>query len=86
MGDIHLGYVKGLDGPYAVVRAASDERIRQEYRGEPISEREYQVAVEGLVGGCDCGGSFRYDAPPRCPECGSTREQWTEGTVQAIYD
>ena len=86
MGDIHLGYVKGLDGPYAVVRAESDERIRREYTGEPLTEAGYQAAVEGLLDPCACGGSFRYDAPARCPGCGSTQEQWTEGTVQAIYD
>ena len=75
MGDIHLGYVKGLDGPYAFVRAESDERIRREYPGEALTETEYEAAVEGIVDPCPCGGSYRYDAPARCPGCGSTRER-----------
>ena len=27
--------------------------------------------VEGYAGRCSCGGSFKIDAPPRCPHCGS---------------
>ena len=86
MGDIHLGYIKGLDRPYSIVRAESDEQIRREYPGEAITENEYRAAVEQLVGSCDCGGLFRYDAPSRCPGCGSTGEQWSDGTEIVIYD
>ena len=86
MGDIHLGYVKGLDGPYSIVRAESDERIRQEYPGAALTESEYRTEVEQLAGSCDCGGSFRYDAPSRCPGCGSTREQWSDASRMIIYD
>lgn len=28
--------------------------------------------VEEAAGGCECGGHFRVDAPPICPECRST--------------
>jgi predicted Zn-ribbon and HTH transcriptional regulator len=29
-------------------------------------------ALEAFAGKCLCGGSFRVDAPPRCPKCKST--------------
>jgi hypothetical protein len=37
LGDIHLRYVKGLPGPYAVARAAMDRRIleMEQIRGLP---------------------------------------------------
>lgn len=86
MGDIHLRYVKGLDVPYAIVRAASDARIREGYPGAPLSEPEYETAVQASVDACGCGGSYRYDAPARCPGCGATRERWTESEWIVDYD
>ena len=76
LGDIHLRFVKGLGRPYAVARAAMDRRIQQEYPGEPLSRPEYHAAAEWTLGPCPCGGRFRYDAPARCPNCGSTSEMW----------
>ena len=76
LGDIHLRFVKGLPGPYAVSRGAMDRRIQQEYPGEPLTRAEYHTAVEATFEPCPCGGRFRYDAPPRCPSCRSTGEQW----------
>ena len=76
LGDIHLRYVKGLPGPYAVSRMEMDRRIQQEYAGEPISRDEYRVAAEATLEPCACGGTFRYDAPARCPGCRSRRDQW----------
>lgn len=86
MGDIHLRYIKGLDVPYAIVREESDARVREDYPGEPLTESEYETAVEAPVDACGCGGSYRYDAPPRCPGCGSTREQWTDSPWVMAYD
>jgi hypothetical protein len=76
LGDIHLRFVKGLPGPYAVSRAKMDGRIQREYPGEPLSHDEYHAAAEATLDPCPCGGRFRYDAPPRCPTCGSTSEAW----------
>ncbi len=76
LGDIHLGFVKGLPGPYAVSRAAMDEQIKAEYPGEPLSRHQYHAAAEATLEPCDCGGRFRYDAPARCPKCRSTSEMW----------
>lgn len=76
LGDIHLGFVKGLPGPYAVTRAAMDRRIQAEYPGEPLTTGEYHAAAEATLATCACGGTFRYDAPARCPECRSTEDQW----------
>ena len=38
LGDIFLGYIKGLDVPYTVATAGRDRRIRDEYTGQPPSE------------------------------------------------
>ena len=76
LGDIHLSYVKGLPGPYAVTRAGMDRQIQAEYPGRPITEDEYHAAAEATLDACQCGGQFRYSAPPRCPNCRSTPDHW----------
>ena len=76
LGDIHLGFVKGLPGPYAVARAAMDRRIQAEYPGQALTRDEYHAAAETTIEACDCGGHYRYDAPARCPGCRSTHEAW----------
>jgi hypothetical protein len=78
LGEIHLRFVKGLPGPYAVARAGMDRRIKAEYPGEPIDRGEYHRLAEATLQPCACGGHFRYDAPPRCPGCRSTSEQWDQ--------
>ena len=78
LGDIHLRFVKGLTTPYAMARAAMDRDIQANYPGEPISRDEYHALAEATLGPCDCGGRFRYDAPPRCPNCRSTAKAWVE--------
>ena len=78
LGDIHLGFVKGLPGPYAVARAEMDRRIQETYPGEPLTRDEYHAAAETTLDACDCGGHFTYDAPARCPGCRSTHDQWDE--------
>ena len=88
LGDIHLRYVKGLDMPYAMVRDEMDRRIQQEYPGDPLSRDEYHAAAEATLDPCACGGRYRYDAPPRCPTCRSTREMWDQDDTGGfvIYD
>ena len=78
LGDIHLGFVKGLPGPYAVARAAMDRRIQAEYPGRTLTRDEYHAAAEATLEACTCGGTFRYGAPARCPGCRSTDDQWDE--------
>jgi hypothetical protein len=88
LGDIHLGYVKGLPGPYAVSRMELDSRIKQEFTGPVLSRQEYRQAAEATLGPCRCGGRFRYDAPARCPSCRSTSEAWDPDPTapRIIYD
>ncbi len=76
LGDIHLGFVKGLPGPYAVSRSRMDRQIQRDYPGEPLTRDEYHAAAEATLDPCDCGGRFRYGAPARCPGCRSTYRQW----------
>ena len=78
LDDVHLGFVKGLPGPYAIARAAMDRRIQAEYPGKPLTRNEYHAAAEATLEPCACGGSFRYDAPVRCPECRSAQDQLDE--------
>jgi hypothetical protein len=78
LGDIHLGFVKGLPGPYAVARAARDRRIQAGYAGRTLTRDEYHAAAEATLGACACGGTFAYDAPARCPQCRSTADRWEE--------
>jgi hypothetical protein len=71
IGEPHLRYLKGLPGPYSMATADHDEAVRNTYQGEPLTESEYKSTVEGMAGSCKCGGSYRFDALPRCPECRS---------------
>lgn len=57
LGDIHLRFVKGLPGPYAVARSEMDQRIQREYPGEPLTRAEYHAAAEATLHACSCGGS-----------------------------
>lgn len=84
IGEPHLRYLKGLDGPYCVASSASDEAVRRDFPGEPMTEDKYHRAVETLVGSCECGGQFRFDAPIRCPRCRSTNIE--QGEIDVMYD
>lgn len=88
LGDIHLRFIKGLNKPYAIARAAMDRRIQAEYPGEPLTRDEYHAAAEATLEACSCGGHFRYDAPGRCPTCRSTNELWDRdpNTGSSFYD
>ena len=85
LGNIHLGYIKGLGGPYAVARAEQDRLIQEQYKGDPLSREDYESEVERFAGPCECGGVFRFEAPPRCPKCGSLEDEW-EQTGSIMYD
>ena len=78
LGDVHLGFVKGLPGPYAVARAMMDRRIQREYQGEALTRDDYHAAAHATLEECDCGGRFTYAASARCPECRSTSDQWDQ--------
>ena len=71
IGEPHRRFVKGLSVPYSGVTAAEDREIQDNYSGEPLSEEEYHREVEKIVGGCDRGGRFKFDAPVRCSKCKS---------------
>jgi hypothetical protein len=88
MGDAHLGFVKGLPGPYAVSRWKLDQRIKETYAGPALDQDEYHAAVEAQLEACPCGGHYRYDAAPRCPRCASTSESWDADSRfgGALYD
>ncbi|CAM3061307.1 hypothetical protein MYIN104542_16165 [Mycobacterium intermedium] len=83
LGDLHTRYLKGSDRPYTVAFAGEHQYVREHLDIEPISSEEYFAAVEAAVK-CDCGGALSFDAPPRCPKCGSL--QIEEGHSIACYD
>jgi hypothetical protein len=78
LGDIHLGFVKGLPGVYAIARASLDNHIKATYPGEALTRDQYHAQVEATLEPCACGGAFRYDAPARCPGCRATPDRWDE--------
>lgn len=84
LGDLHLRYLKGSDRPYTVAFADQHRYVREHLDIEPIAEDDYYAAVEVAAGKCDCGGKLSFDAPARCPKCGSV--QIEEGDVFACYD
>ncbi|MFA8435751.1 MAG: hypothetical protein ACEPOZ_14635 [Marinifilaceae bacterium] len=84
LGEIHLAYLKGLGGPYCVATMEQDKYIRENYQGKAISLEEYHSKIERLCGQCQCGGQFRFNAQPRCPECKSTEIE--EGEKTLLYD
>lgn len=73
LGDVHLRYIKGLPGPYCIATSEQDKNIQRNYPGEPLTNNEYSEEVEKMAGKCECGGQYRFNAPPRCPECKSKR-------------
>ena len=56
-----------------------DRRIQAGYPGRTLTRAEYEEEAAATLWPCACGGTFSYHAPPRCPECRSTPEQWDEG-------
>jgi hypothetical protein len=86
LGETHLRYLKGLGMPYAIVSSEHDQWVRDHYPGEPLNEEEYHRAVERLAGDCRCGGHFSFDAPPRCPKCGSTALENDPDKPPMLYD
>jgi hypothetical protein len=85
IGEAHSRYVKGLPGPYCVVSSNIDRHIQENYPGESMSEEEYHTAVEQIAGGCGCGGSYKFDAPPRCPKCRSAELEY-DPQPSTFYD
>ena len=86
LGDIHLGFVKGLPGPYAMTRWAFDREVQRTFAGPTLSRDEYHAAAEATLEPCLCGGRFRYDAPARCPTCRSTAEEWDhDSTAPTVH-
>jgi len=84
LGELHIRYLKGCAGFSALPPIECDASDLSDFEGEPISEEDYRAAVEERAGTCGCGGRFRFDAPPRCPECRST--DIAEGEVMMYLD
>jgi|LGOV01.1.fsa_nt_gb Zn finger protein HypA/HybF involved in hydrogenase expression len=72
ISDIHARYLKGLSGRYSIATSAHDEVVKRSCRGKPLSQEDYHRKVEEWAGKCNCRGSYRFEAPPRCPKCKST--------------
>lgn len=71
LGEAHLRYIKGLDGPHSEATRFFDEKIRASYPGSPLTDEEYFAIVEEIAGDHECGGHFTMNAPVRCPKCAS---------------
>jgi predicted nucleic-acid-binding Zn-ribbon protein len=84
LGELHLRFLKGSPRPYSSLSHEYDENVQKLAEVEPISEDEYHSGIEAFAGKCECGGNFTLDAPPRCPDCRSTRLE--EGEITLMYD
>ena len=84
LGELHQQYLKGLPRPYCIASSESDAKVKETYPGEPISEQQYEEAIEKRAGRCQCQGRFRFEAPLRCPRCRSTDIE--EGATLVMYD
>ena len=86
LGDVHLRYLKGLKGPYSIATSKHDKFVQDNYPGDPLPEKDYHNLIESVVGSCECGGHFRMDASPRCPECNSDDFEQIEDGPIIMYD
>jgi hypothetical protein len=84
ISDLHSRYVKGLDRPYSSLTATYDSYIQETLEVEPISKEQYHALVEKSVGRCSCGGTYSFNANPRCPKCHSADIEI--GKVLSYYD
>ena len=48
-----------------------------------LTDREKRL-VEAHLRACSCGGRFRFDLPPRCPECGGSLAELLGGDIYYI--
>ena len=65
--DLHMRYCKWLGTPYSM----EDMRAVNAYPGDPLPEEEYYILIEETISECECGGKYRFDSLPKCPNCGS---------------
>jgi|TARA_B100001964_G_C14221632_1_gene595553 DNA-directed RNA polymerase subunit M/transcription elongation factor TFIIS len=86
IGEPHLQYLKGLKGPYCTVTSERDKHVQDNYKGKALSEKKYYAAVEKIVGDCKCGGTFKFNAKPRCPKCKSLKFTEDENGEVIHYD
>jgi hypothetical protein len=86
LGESHLRYIKGLGGPWCVASLEADQKVRDTFPGEPLDEKEYHTFVEEFAGTCSCGGTYTFDAKPRCPRCHSSEYIQDPHGERAFYD
>lgn len=52
LAELHLRYLKGLSGPYAMITAEHDKYVRELVPVEPISEPGCWAGIEAAAGSC----------------------------------
>ena len=65
--DLHMRHCKWLGMPYSM----EDMRVVKAYPGDPLPEDKYHSLIEETISECECGVKYRFDAPPKCSNCGS---------------
>ena len=53
---------------------------------DEVGDREKETAFEQHAGSCGCCGGFRFDAPPRCPNCRSADLDYDKERPSVRYD
>jgi len=86
LGEAHLRYIKGHTGTHSKTTRSLDKFVQKNYPDPPLSEEEYHAIVEETAGDHDCGGHFCFDAPVRCPKCGSANLRNDPDAPAVTYD
>lgn len=86
LGEAHLRYIKGPAGPHSKTTRSLDKFVQKNYPDPPLSEEEYHAIVEETAGDHACGGHFCFDAPVRCPKCGSADLRNDPDAPAVMYD
>src|SRR5262249_28098274 len=62
-------------------RCGQSKVIEDEGNWDTYPPDEYYRRIEEVAVTCHCGGRFTFDAPLRCPKCGSTEIERGEDEV-----
>jgi hypothetical protein len=75
IGNPYKRYCNSVEALFQFRRGRDENHIVKSIRNllsgvwYSVSTFQYNRAVEKKAGKCQCGGRFKFDAPPRCPGC-----------------
>jgi hypothetical protein len=70
---LHEKHPKGYPGSWPADIPGAAEALKNFSPCRPMDDAKYRQRLEKLLGACGCAGTFRMNAPPRCPKCRSNK-------------